>query len=681
MFDGVRRAIGMITVKELNGKISVSGVPADVISRDISKIWNTSRVNSNLFNTLGRNGFSFNSFFAVEIHFILTTLLEHPQARTNIRALKRIIEELEQNTWLSTVNADSPLEFKWDRLKEFIKTPLEHQQEFFEVYQRDVAKYQLKGYLLAAEPGAGKSINSLMLGRLLDADVSLVIAPKKAVVEAWRPTFANEFKTPQRWWVSTESTPVDYDATLAAFHYEQLDQAIDFLRRSPGKRIQIILDECHNLNDLKALRTQLFVELCKDPRICSVLWMSGTPIKAIGNEAIPFLSTIDPKFTPDCAERFLKVFGKQASRAVEILSHRIGITTFKAVKKGALANQVVEDVYKVRFPHSEQYSLDVIRDEISKFVQERFDYYKANERKYYSEYFMLLDRYERTIHDGNEAKDFKLYRRQVEHLNKRFDARADKEIVVWCNRFEERFICPKLSNEDRKRFRHVRSIYKYVSLKVRGEALGRILTKRRIDCFKAMVPHSNLVEFIEASEKKTLIFTSYVDVLKEADRFLTTEGFKPLLVYGDTNSKLKQIMQQFRDDPDANPMIATFDSLAEAVPVTEANTVVLMNQPFRSYERKQAVSRVDRIGQDSIVRVWTTLLDTGDVPNISTRSNEIIEWSKASVDAIMGLDTAADSFAVEGLEDELILLGCTEVLETPTKTLTVSKENFFFKEF
>lgn len=673
MFDGVRRAIGMISVKEHAGVITVGGVPADVIARDISKIWNTSRVNSNLFNGLGRSGFSFNSFFAVEIHFILTTLIEHPQSRTNIRALRRIIEELESNTWLASLSESALLDFKWERLKELNVSPLEHQQQFLEIYQRNVAKYQLKGYLLAAAAGSGKTENAIMLSLCLDSDATIVIAPKKAVIEVWSVRVNQRFKAPQRTWTTVDNTPIDYDATWASFHYETLDQALLWLANTKAKRVSIVLDECHNLNDPKSLRTQSFVSLCSDPRVVSVLWMSGTPIKAIGNEAAPFLTTIDTRFTAAVKEQFLKIFGKQVSRAVEILSNRIGVTSYKVAKKEAMSIELIEDTFKVKFPKAEQYSLDNIRTEITKFVQERFDYYKANERSYHNEYFGLLKRYEATIRTQEERAEFGLYKSRAEHLNKRFDPRVDKDLVVWCNQFEERYICPKLSNEERKRFRQVRSVYKYVTLKVRGEALGRILTKRRIECFKAMVPYSNLPEFIDASEKKTLIFTSYVDVVNEANRFLVSEGYKPLLVYGATNAKLKEIMQQFRDDPDANPMIATYDSLAEAVPVTEANTVVLLNQPFRVHERTQAVSRVHRLGQDSAVRVWSTLLDTGATPNISTRSNEIMEWSKASVDAIMGLDSSADILSVESLEELVEVIPQASPLQ-----VVYSKENFFF---
>ena len=217
-----------------------------------------------------------------------------------------------------------------------------------------------------------------------------------------------------------------------------------------------------------------------------------------------------------------------------------------------------------------------------------------------------------------------------------------------------------------------------------------------------MVPHCELPALIDATEKKTLIFTSYVDVVRITDEYLRKEGYKPLLVYADTNKNLPMIMKRFKEDPDLNPMIATFDSLSTAVPVIEANHCVLLNPPFRDHEYKQATSRVNRLGQDSIVRITSMLLDTGVEPNISTRSNEIMEWSRASVNAIMGLDGVDETVSVEDMVVEVadvndpftkvILELTTEELYAPSfvipsartapnSTSPVSKENFFFGDF
>lgn len=700
MFAGLRRALGAIAVRESRGVITVSGVPADVIARDIEKIWATSRVNKWMFNRMGRSEFSFYSFFAIEVAFILRTLVENPAAHTNVRALRIILDKLEEETWLNSIDRTANLKFAWEQLKQLNLELLPSQRDFLETFEEKVAQYRLNGYLLAAPAGTGKTISGISLALIAEADKVIVIAPKRAVNEVWTSTLDIRFKEPQHYWHSNaevaqtglkngaasnnyavglrnSQTPIlnhdsktpDVNAKWFVFHYEQLDTALAMVAGAYGgwksKRTVILLDECHNLNESSSQRSAKFIELCRASNALYTLWASGTPIKAIGNEAIPFLRTIDNLFNEEVQERFVKIFGKQASRAVDILSHRIGLSSFKVPKADVVTIPVSELTKNVAFKGAEAYTLDKIRDEIKKFVDERLNYYKVNYRMFQAQYDDLIIKYKKTIRDREELKDFELYQNYVRHLNKNFDPRADKDIVIFCNRFEASKILPKLAGQDKKVFRHTTSIIKYVSLKVRGEALGRILTRRRIDCFVAMIPHCGLPDIIDSSKKKTLIFTSYVEVVKALDQYLRKEGYSPLLVYGDTNKMLAPIMKEFKTNPDANPLIATFDSLSTAVPVIEANTCVLMNQPFRDHEREQATSRVNRLGQDTPVNIITTLVDTGMDPNISTRSNEILEWSRASVAAIMGLGDLDDT--VYSTEDFVP----NELVQAETKELDV----------
>jgi hypothetical protein len=67
-----------------------------------------------------------------------------------------------------------------------------------------------------------------------------------------------------------------------------------------------------------------------------------------------------------------------------------------------------------------------------------------------------------------------------------------------------------------------------------------------------------------------------------------------------------------------------------------ANTIFMINSPFRDYEIKQTIARVFRVGQTQPVWIWLAQLDTGNKPNISTRSRDIMEWSREQVQMIMG---------------------------------------------
>lgn len=697
MFAGVRRALGSISVRENKGVITVSGIPADVISKDITKIWKTTRVNAWMFNRLGRSEFSFYSFFAIEVLFIVEELIINRDARTNVRALKFIAERLKADTWLNSIKEERSLNFDYSKLNRF-NVPFKPKQiEFLQTFERNVGMFDLRGFMNASDPGTGKTLGSLGLAELVDADCVFIICPKRAVLEVWEPEIERRYKERQHVWASSmggdprSDADIPRDAKFYIFHYQQLDRAIQLAAKLNRKRIVVLLDESHNLNESTSNQSQYFVELCNVLDPMYTLWMSGTPIKAIGNEAVPFLTTIDRYFTLQVKERFLKIFGKSAARAVDILSNRIGLSSFRAKKTDVSTYAVTEKTMNVKFKGAERFSLDQIKDEIKKFVEERTVYYAKNKKYYTDLYYACLDRYAKTIRNDHELSEFKVYKHYVQELNKFFDPVASKDQVFFCNRFEDKFILPKLSNEDKKVFRHTRSIVKYVMLKIRGEALGRILTRRRIECFTAMIPHCGLPEIIDAARKKVIVFTSYVEVVERTNDYLKEQGYTPLLVYGNTNKDLNSILAKFKNDPDANPLIATYDSLATAVNLVEANEVVLMNQPFRAYERDQATARADRMGQDTDVVIWSMLLDTGLVPNISTRSNEIMEWSKEQVDAIMGYTGSVDQYTTEGLDESgeyddfdiatgvvMHALESKPIVSVPVSVSDKPKANFFF---
>ena len=75
---------------------------------------------------------------------------------------------------------------------------------------------------------------------------------------------------------------------------------------------------------------------------------------------------------------------------------------------------------------------------------------------------------------------------------------------------------------DKEKFIHSKTLVKYLKLKVRGECLGRILGRKRINAFRDLVKYINFEPFIETTEKKTVIFTTYKEVIEETlDKLLT----------------------------------------------------------------------------------------------------------------------------------------------------------------
>src|SRR5690606_21132995 len=127
------------------------------------------------------------------------------------------------------------------------------------------------------------------------------------------------------------------------------------------------------------------------------------------------------------------------------------------------------------------------------------------------------------------------------------------------------------------------------------------------------------------------------------DKQLKKLGKNPLMVYGATNKNLATNIASFEKDPNVNPLVATFPSLSTAVPLVMADQEIFLNSPFREVELVQAKARIDRLGQDTPVKYVFVYLDTGKEPNISTRSKDILEWSRQQVRAIMGVDYSGEA--------------------------------------
>lgn len=201
-----------------------------------------------------------------------------------------------------------------------------------------------------------------------------------------------------------------------------------------------------------------------------------------------------------------------------------------------------------------------------------------------------------------------------------------------------------LPSDLRKKFDHSRAAIKYVELKVMGEVLGGLLNKLRSDMFSDMIKHSPTCKIIDQSKKKTVMFSTYVDVVDNAAKYVKDKCSKnPIVVYGATSGNIKNLLMSFKHNPDANPLIATIQTLSTGVTLVEANTVIFLNKPWRHTDIIQATDRLHRIGQDTDVFIYTYVLDSGGKPNLSTRMEDIISWSKEMFEGIVGSENITES--------------------------------------
>jgi hypothetical protein len=638
-----------------NGIVTISNISKKTIHRDFKRVFETSRVNKYLFQESGYNNIKFNEFFALELYYMLDIVKNAAYLGTSIRKLEQIQELLMTETWLSGINKKYPSILDKRKLELFKFKLLQHQSDFISYYDNTVPRYDLKGMLLAAAPGSGKTLTSLALAECLRSDIIIVICPKVALDTVWLKSTRGPdslYKKDSTTWACNGREPYKRER-IVMFNYEALDKALAMVNRFKGLKVTIILDESHNLNEIKSLRTQLFIELCNETKSKNVILATGTPIKALGVETVPLLSAIDPLFTEEVKALFVKLYAGEATKLSEILTRRLNVVSFKVSKEVLkLDEPIIEDIL-VKIPDGDKYTLTSISKDMIEYVKARTE--EINKIRPEAIAFfnkMLADvtalSNNKIIYSKKHIDEFndRMFRYKsslnaVVYAYKQGNLATVNTEMAYCNAFEKNVIIPLIVNKaDRERFKDVKSIVKYPKLKIKGECLGRVLGKKRVEAHLSMVKSIEFDDFIESTKKKTVIFTSYVEVVEAVDAVLKKEGYDPLKVHGEFTGELKSIVNRFEKDASINPLIATYASLSTAVPLTMADTMVVINPPYRDYIMKQTIARIHRIGANSQTRIFNILLDTGEEKNISSRGFDIIQWSKEQSEAILDLKTS-----------------------------------------
>ncbi len=668
MFSGLKRLLGNITVEVVGTEVRVEGIDTHVMSSHLRREFASNKFSTHMFTRMDRSSFALPTFFLPDFVYMIEVMAGMRSLNVPIRTLLKLRDLLLENTWLKEARQEPYSKLDYSKLKEMTLTPLAFQQEFFERYDRVTGQYNLRGLLLAGAAGSGKTFTSLALSQMLDVDLVVVVCPKNALEEVWRksisgiPNSPSKFKHPPSAWYAHDKQPYRKERFIVG-HYEALEELrlVAGAACKPGMRAMVSLDESHNLNNDKSLRTERFLQLCRELDSQDVVWLSGTPIKALATEAIPLIRSIDPLFTEDVEARFRKIYNTDKPRAVRVLSQRMGIVSFVVEKKELeLAEPIFREI-KVRMPHGNYYTLDAVKARMLAFIQERTAYYKSREKQDRAVYDEGLLIFEAQIRNPEGRKQFEQYKRLVKIIQQAGGDFRVKDEMAWVNRFELGTIYPSLTANIKADWKAVRALIKYPHLKIQGECLGRIVGGDRTKCHVDMVEYIDFRAITESSTKKTVAFTSFVPVLEASATPLAKQGLSPLFVSAKTNKNLAQIVREFDSNEDINPLVATYASLSTAVPLTMADTVILLDSPFRDYILQQAVSRVHRLDADTQVYVYTVTLDTGSEPNISSRSMDILKWSQDQVASIMGIRSPFEikdnmeefSVAVEGLDQEV----------------------------
>lgn len=643
-------------INQVGQTITISGINGKKLINAIKNMWGTRRIENYLISSVSWRKVSFLSFFALDFYHLLDTVIERRPYGVDVVECEEIQKLLTEHTWLAALKMKHKSRFDRSHLSLFKFKPLPHQEEVFTYYDTVRPKLNLKGAMINAAPGTGKTYTSLAIAEMLCADMVIVVCPNNAVTRVWEASIGDPgkeglYKSPNAVWTTHQNREYEGER-FAVFHYEALNYALDLVSelKKRGRGI-IILDECHNLNEIDSARTARFIALCEMLRYTDNIFMSGTPLKAMSKELIPFFRVTDPTFTEHVELRFKNLFKGNATSnsATDLLTRRLGYASFYVDKSATNISEPIEETIPIKIKGGEAYTLTAIGERMKVYIEEQKEHYasiKHDVDRFFDTCVGIAKDVEiaRVASDKDKARIRREYAVYLENVNKIIGLYHKRQLLsanaemAFCTHFERTRIIPNLSNSKMKlEFKEAKAIVKYVDLKIRGECLGRVVGGARIEAHVLIAQHIDYRAIINSTKKKTLVFSSYVEVNESAKEACLNSGYRPLTVYGDSSSQLNETVSKFSTDPKANPLIASYASLSTAVPLVMADTMIIINPPFRDYVMKQTIARVARIGQDSQTKIYHIMLDTGEEPNISTRNIDIMQWSREQVNDILGL--------------------------------------------
>ncbi|MDN5789974.1 MAG: DEAD/DEAH box helicase [Micrococcales bacterium] len=496
-----------------------------------------------------------------------------------------------------------------DRLSPAGSTLMEHQARFLEKVREGH-----RTFLLADEPGLGKTAQSVVAASVAGAYPMLAVVPNVVKINWAREV---ERWTPQRkvTVIHGDGKGVDAFADVFVVNYAVLDRHFAWLS-SFGFR-SMVVDEAHFIKNLGSQRSQQVLGLADRLRATTpggdplLMALTGTPLI---NDVRDF----------DAIWRFLGWIkdGKPAAELVRRLDE-IGHTPADRAFYPA-ARQAVIDMGIVR-----RRKIDVASDLPDKRIADIT--------------VELDDDLGRSIRQAERALGERLARRYRALLAE--DASADIH-----------------GEPDLTLMRRVAAAELKAGSSEKGEKGENVFTLvRTIGQAKAELA-ADYAGQLSHSVGKVVFFAKHIDVMDTAERVLAEAGLRTVSVRGDQSGGARQAaIDAFQTDPEVSVAVCSLLAAGVGLNLHAASNVVLAELSWTAAEQGQAIDRVHRIGQDEPVTAWR-ILGAG---TIDTKIAELIDAKQGL--AARALDGSDDDVAAGDTlqRDALVQLLAQTLTDSP----------------
>ncbi|GAA3005529.1 DEAD/DEAH box helicase [Microbacterium aurantiacum] len=456
---------------------------------------------------------------------------------------------------------------EFDRLSPRGLQIMPHQSRFLEAVREGH-----RAFLLADEPGLGKTAESVLAASVADAYPLLVVVPNVVKMNWAREV---ERWTPQRRATVIQGDGENIDAFADVFivNYEILDRHLSWLSSLGLKGM--VVDEAHFIKNLTSQRSR------------NVLALAGRIREQTGNPLLlaltgtPLINDVEDF---DAIWRFLG--WTNGEKPGPLLMEKLDATGLTPADKAFYpeARDAVISMGIVR-----RKKKDVAADLPDKLIADLP--------------VQLDDDFGRSI----RAAERELGARLAAKYRRIIDARGDRGLAP--GEVDDDIVRLVAHNE-------------LEESKAAGTGGDNVFTMvRKIGQAKAVLAADYALQ-LQRSVGKVVFFAKHIDVMDAAEAHFAAAGLRTVSLRGDQSGAARQeAIDAFNDDPEVGVAVCSLTAAGVGVNMQASSNVVLAELSWTAAEQTQAIDRVHRIGQEEPVTAWRIIA----AHTIDTKIAELID--------------------------------------------------------
>jgi superfamily II DNA or RNA helicase len=418
------------------------------------------------------------------------------------------------------------------------------------------AKDGHRTFLLADEPGLGKTAQALLAAQAADAHPLLVVVPNVVKTswareaEMWTPKHAATV-------IHGDGETVDAFRDIVIVNYDILDRHVGWLGKFGFRGM--VIDEAHFIKNKSSQRSQNVLDLSRRIRERTarplLMALTGTPLI---NDIEDFLAIWEfLGWTTDTE------VGLDLLRALEANGTTpVDPGFYPAARKSVIEMGIVR-----------RRKVDVAKDIPARRIAD------------------VPVELEGALGSSVREAERKLVQRLVKRYRSAVAARKDADSIVGVEDSIVRQVCAReLRDSDENSS---------------GENVFSMM--RRIGQAKAELAADYTAQ-LSRNAGKVVFFAKHIDVMDAAERVFTKRGIRHSSIRGDQTTRVRQKnIDAFVNDEDVHVIVCSLTAAGVGINLQVSSNVVLAELSWTAAEQTQAIDRVHRIGQDQPVTAWRVI--------------------------------------------------------------------------